>query len=127
MRAFRERFVEGLSLGNGARTECSEESHGLFNSLRLLAQGPHSRPCREAGDDPQREPCGVRCPGCAERAPPSASLLRWRPLRKAADAAAHTLVDISADLPLFCYFVDPACRTATGGSSGWSTSAPSAP
>jgi LysR family glycine cleavage system transcriptional activator len=41
-------------------------------------------------------------------------LLRRRPLRRAADAAAHTLVDISADLPLFRYFVDQ-----VGGNADW--------
>jgi LysR family glycine cleavage system transcriptional activator len=44
----------------------------------------------------------------------SASLLQRRPLRRATDAAAHRLVDISADLPLFRYFVDRA-----GGTVDW--------
>jgi len=38
------------------------------------------------------------------------SLLRKRPLRKAEDAGAHTLLDISPDLPLFGYW-----RDAPGG------------
>jgi DNA-binding transcriptional LysR family regulator len=34
------------------------------------------------------------------------SLLAKKPLRRAADAAAHVLLDAHADLPLFRYFVD---------------------
>jgi LysR family glycine cleavage system transcriptional activator len=44
----------------------------------------------------------------------AASLLRRRPLRRGTDAARHTLIDISADLPLFRYFVDQG-----GGTSEW--------
>jgi DNA-binding transcriptional LysR family regulator len=44
----------------------------------------------------------------------AAALLRKRPLRKPAEAAAHTLVDISPDLPLFRYFLDQA-----GGTVAW--------
>jgi LysR family glycine cleavage system transcriptional activator len=36
----------------------------------------------------------------------AARLLRRKPLRQAGDAAAHTLLDISSDLPLFRYFQD---------------------
>src|SRR5881394_1029978 len=44
----------------------------------------------------------------------AAALLRRQPLRRVEDAAAHTLVDISPDLPLFRYFVDQ-----VGGNADW--------
>ena len=36
----------------------------------------------------------------------SASLLHKRPLKRAADAQQHTLIDVQPDLPLFRYFLD---------------------
>jgi LysR family glycine cleavage system transcriptional activator len=44
----------------------------------------------------------------------STALLRQRPLQKATDARAHTLLDIGPDLPLFRYFVDQ-----IGGTVDW--------
>jgi LysR family transcriptional regulator, glycine cleavage system transcriptional activator len=44
----------------------------------------------------------------------AATLVRRRPFRHAADAPAHTLVDISPDLPLTRYFLDQA-----GGTVDW--------
>jgi LysR family glycine cleavage system transcriptional activator len=44
----------------------------------------------------------------------TAALVRRRPFRNAADAPAHTLVDISPDLPLTRYFLDQA-----GGTVDW--------